>query len=379
MIRSTLSYAVIFLFITGTAAAQITVTQSDIQNLLGQSYDVSAFQDTSANDLTTDLTTLASLKGANQTFDFTTIPSFFKSNPTITKLSFLKLPADLPGANNTAYANANIAIVETLSSTSGTPDTTYLWEYHQLKSDGFYAAGYASLTNLITNQYGQSPDTLILGYYPYKIVYKFPLTYQTTWKDTTVMTDIVGTSTEKDTVQTEAVVDGYGILKLPNTTANCLRIRGTRTTIFNTGSPQPKSIVGFIEYVTKSSGNTSAYIELDQNGNPIFASYVEPASSTTPIEKNNNPAIASDYRLNQNYPNPFNPSTVISYNLKQTGPVTLRIYNYLGELVATLANGIQAAGNHKVIFNAAALNSGLYFYRLQAGSFSQTRKMMLIK
>lgn len=118
MIRSTLSYAVIFLFITGTAAAQITVTQSDIQNLLGQSYNVSVLQDTSRNDLTTDLTTLASLKGANQTFDFTTIPSFFKANPTITKLNFLKLPADLPGANNTAFANANIAIVETLSSTS---------------------------------------------------------------------------------------------------------------------------------------------------------------------------------------------------------------------------------------------------------------------
>jgi hypothetical protein len=99
----------------------------------------------------------------------------------------------------------------------------------------------------------------------------------------------------------------------------------------------------------------------------------------TPIEKNTNPTIASDYRLNQNYPNPFNPSTVISYNLKQAGPVTLQIYNYLGELVATLANGIQAAGNHKITFNAAALNSGLYFYRLQTGNFAETRKMMLIK
>lgn len=192
------------------------------------------------------------------------------------------------------------------------------------------------------------------------------------------MTDIVGTSTEKDTVQTEAVVDGYGILKLPNTTVNCLRIRGTRTTIFNTGSPQPKSIVGFIEYVTKSSGNTSAYIELDQNGNPIAASYFEPATSTTPIE-NTTPAIASDFRLNQNYPNPFNPSTVISYDLKTAGQVKLDIYNALGQHVATLVNGTEAAGSHNVTFNASQLNSGLYFYKLQAGDFSKTRKMMLIK
>jgi F5/8 type C domain/Secretion system C-terminal sorting domain len=87
----------------------------------------------------------------------------------------------------------------------------------------------------------------------------------------------------------------------------------------------------------------------------------------------------SEYVLNQNYPNPFNPSTVISYRLSITSRVSLKVYDVLGREVATLVDGHQAAGNHSVTFDARKLPSGVYLYRLQAGSFSATKKLLLLK
>jgi hypothetical protein len=85
------------------------------------------------------------------------------------------------------------------------------------------------------------------------------------------------------------------------------------------------------------------------------------------------------FELAQNYPNPFNPATVIKYSIPQSGLVTLRIYDVLGNEVKALVNGMQTQGEHIVNFNAAGLSSGIYFYTIKAGSYTQTRKMMLIK
>ncbi len=88
---------------------------------------------------------------------------------------------------------------------------------------------------------------------------------------------------------------------------------------------------------------------------------------------------ASDFALEQNYPNPFNPVTRISFSIPQTGFVNLSVYNVLGEKVVTLINEIKSAGNHAVDFDASELTSGVYVYRLQAGSSVSIKKMTLIK
>ncbi|RNC84790.1 MAG: T9SS C-terminal target domain-containing protein [Balneola sp.] len=87
-----------------------------------------------------------------------------------------------------------------------------------------------------------------------------------------------------------------------------------------------------------------------------------------------------EFSLEQNYPNPFNPSTNINFSLPQSAKVSLVVYDMLGRKIATLIDGEQLnAANHSVRFDASALASGMYIYRIEAGSFVSTRKMMLIK
>ncbi len=85
------------------------------------------------------------------------------------------------------------------------------------------------------------------------------------------------------------------------------------------------------------------------------------------------------YRLSQNFPNPFNPSTMISYVVPKDGNVSLKVYNSLGELVTSLVNADQKAGAYSVRFDGTNLSSGIYFYTISTGSFTDTKRMVLVK
>ena len=89
--------------------------------------------------------------------------------------------------------------------------------------------------------------------------------------------------------------------------------------------------------------------------------------------------VPNQYVLYPNFPNPFNPSTQIAYALPKTGKVSLKVFNLLGEEVITLVNEMQSAGTHTVLFDGSGLPSGIYLCRLQAGSFVETKKMVLLK
>lgn len=96
-------------------------------------------------------------------------------------------------------------------------------------------------------------------------------------------------------------------------------------------------------------------------------------------EDNAKSSYPSEFILHQNYPNPFNPSTTITYQLSKACNVNLRVYDILGRNVITLVNTYQNAGEYKVQFDAASLPSGIYIYSIQAGEFSDSRKLMLVK
>ncbi|HSP88127.1 MAG TPA: T9SS type A sorting domain-containing protein, partial [Ignavibacteriaceae bacterium] len=89
--------------------------------------------------------------------------------------------------------------------------------------------------------------------------------------------------------------------------------------------------------------------------------------------------LPDNFILQQNYPNPFNPSTTIRYSIPTSEFVTIKVYDVLGSEVATLINEEKPVGSYEVDFNASNLSSGIYFYTLQAGKFSETKKLILMK
>jgi len=97
------------------------------------------------------------------------------------------------------------------------------------------------------------------------------------------------------------------------------------------------------------------------------------------VESEDDILTPKEFSLSQNYPNPFNPSTVIKYQLPISSQVTLKVYDVLGDEVATLVNEEKPTGFYEVELNASRLSSGFYIYKITAGNFSSTKKMILIK
>lgn len=115
-----------------------------------------------------------------------------------------------------------------------------------------------------------------------------------------------------------------------------------------------------------------SYYKLVPRINDDFVNY------TVDVDDQNN-LVPGSFVVNQNYPNPFNPSTVISYSIPNEAFVTVKIYNVLGQEVATLLNDVQSAGVHKIDFNASILSSGVYFYSVKADNYTDVKKMILMK
>jgi len=124
--------------------------------------------------------------------------------------------------------------------------------------------------------------------------------------------------------------------------------------------------------------NTTAYPPDDLGATAIYtASYQLDFSGGASVEPT--PGVPSVYKLEQNYPNPFNPTTNIRYSIPNSSFVSLKVFDMLGQEVATLYNGNQDAGSYVADFDAANLANGTYYYTLTAGSFSETKKMLVLK
>ena len=116
---------------------------------------------------------------------------------------------------------------------------------------------------------------------------------------------------------------------------------------------------------------------VDASSNKTALQIQSKISSPTGVEES--PVVVDKFVLEQNYPNPFNPSTKIKYQIATSNPVSLKIYDVLGNEVATLVNEVQSAGKYEVTFDAHRLSSGVYFYKLQIQNFVETRKMILLR
>jgi hypothetical protein len=160
----------------------------------------------------------------------------------------------------------------------------------------------------------------------------------------------------------QGAVAGYGITNASGSYAVSMLASGSYTLVVDKdGYDASTSSVPV-------SGNAFDQSVSDVSLSPNVTTGVD-AGTTTPTA----------FRLDQNYPNPFNPTTVIGYALPSTATVTLKVFNVLGQEVATLVNGVEAAGTHRAVLDGKGLASGVYIYRLQAGTFSATKSMVLLK
>jgi hypothetical protein len=233
-------------------------------------------------------------------------------------------------------------------------------------NDSIYVTGEASIT----------PNYRFKHYRPYELLGKFPITYgagfeqMVTIYDTTYSANWQVLSTNSSSSSEVTLVDGYGTLRLPIGDFECLRVKkdhvayGDKEYIFMT-KEGVFFLVGGVNRTDPDTGVVAGGYQLLLKESLLG---VEDES----IDPNN-------FNLLQNFPNPFNPSTKISWQSPVGSHQTLKIYDVLGNEITTLVDEYRTAGRYEVNFNAANLPSGVYFYRLQAGDYVQTSKMILLK
>jgi hypothetical protein len=122
------------------------------------------------------------------------------------------------------------------------------------------------------------------------------------------------------------------------------------------------------------TGNEAVFSSRD-----IYSAIAFIGAPANPTSVTDQDIVPSEFLLEQNYPNPFNPSTTIAFSIPQTAHVTLDVFNTAGEKVALLVSQEMNAGSYRFMWNASGLASGVYFYRLQAGEFTEARKLLLVK
>ena len=172
---------------------------------------------------------------------------------------------------------------------------------------------------------------------------------------------------------------GSGLTAVSFTDANNGTVVGSNGTILRTvdggaiwtqrtsGTTESLLAVSFTDANNGTVTGSSGLILRTTDGGVTFIG--EESSNESPV----------DFSLSQNYPNPFNPSSTIQFQIPNSSFVNLKVYDVLGNEVATILNEAKLAGSHTVEFDASQLSSGIYYYQLKTGDFVQTKKMTLIK
>lgn len=296
------------------------------------------------------------------------------------------------GANQTwNFSNINIGS-DSIVANVVNPNTTPYFSYFPTSNIAMITGGYNYYTisdgdmNMIGSVDGTLPDQKITIFSDPELYLRIPFTYNSTFTDNYFATFAFsfGDTGIKRGIVTKTA-DSWGTIILPGGTFNnVLRI--------HTISDETDSVIAPYPHVERRIGHEYSWYS-SQYKNPLFWITIVTDTSSQIIEKfgmvmtTNQPIgvtpisnqIVSEYKLHQNYPNPFNPSTSITFDIVKTSDIKLIVNDALGRNVVELVNERLSNGSYKVDFNAANLTSGVYYYKLIAGDFSETKIMMLVK
>jgi len=342
--------------------AQITLTSSNVGSFFSVGTTMTGISDTVTKSVNIGTT------GATS-WNFSTLNASIISKTTCVL------------ANSTPYYSffPNASVAQQIPITNSYGSTT-MYAYYSIGTNLLYEGAYAS------GAYSTGTFTTKIKNLPEEITYHLPITYGTTWTsnyaDSTITTISMPPYSLPPTVSVinyvvQYTADAYGSMTLPGgETYQALRIKVDRR------SYQKNSYSRTVSYTYLTTNGTSVTVTaadtMQSNTGTINVSSVDWSnSSLTAVQESN--AIPTGFTLFQNYPNPFNPTTKIKFGLPANSFTTLKIYDILGREVKTLVNVEMTTGYHEVELNANDLPSGIYLYKLQTNSFTDVKKLILLK
>ena len=350
------SILVSFILGSAVALAQITITSADISalNAVGSVMSINA-------DSTTTSLNIGS-PGAT-TWDFSSLKSH-------TKIDYTSVtPAATPYLSDFPTSDAVFSFQATIEG-----ESAYGWLYQTQTTD-------SELTNGMVLQMTVEGENAVIKSVnsPAQLDVTIPFTYNSQWNSnytsahTTYYNGVPMFSSSENNIES-AVVDAYGTMTMPGgTVLNALRIK--RDERYTSGSDYDRTIsYSFVakngtrvEVTAKDTTHTSSgVIQIED-----VAWFIK--GTAVGIESQNQ--VKTSFSLSQNYPNPFNSTTRIRYTIPEYSSVQLKVYDFLGREVASLVNEDKSPGIYEVEFDGSQLPRGLYFYKIQAGTYTETRKM----
>jgi len=355
----------IFLLFSFTSFAQISITSSD----LNAEY-VPGTTTTVKTDVVVTTVDIGQLGPTSWDFSFLSSDPGLAINSTAVDPATTPYAGDFPGAN---LGTHTILVIQ--------GDTTEFYSYLSLNGTfDFHGV-------VVETAFAGTSVVMTSTYTPPEISATLPYTFNSTVDYTGTQTGVTALNgvvidTVISTIVTHREVDAYGPMTMPGGQVyDALRVRVDEITINNI-LPPPFNYDRHISYDFITTNGSFVNVPSDTTkpnvgviANTASIAWAGPFVSDVKIEE----TIPGDYRLSQNYPNPFNPSTSIEYSIPSESFVELRVYDILGNEVATLVNEQRSAGVYRADFTANNLPSGMYFARITANEFTQVVKMILLK
>jgi hypothetical protein len=355
------SFVAVALMFQSIAFSQIQITTGDLTNYFGAGK--SWFQYHSSDTVMMNVGSASS--SASQAW----------SAPSVNYQDTTRLDNVLPSSTpyNADFPGAMYAQEESISEG---PVTLQNYAYYKLSNDSLLILGSVEHTSGLVS--GVAIDTSIISH-KVQLGFVFPLQVGNV---TGFGPDTIYSSGNDVEVNTGTnTYDAFGTVTFPNGAFPALRVSGTTAT---------KSYLSGTLANTNTSYTITWLLEL---GNQLEAQVDTPSSGTVKVHSVSliivgstpatlvkaAPQLPSSFTLSQNYPNPFNPSTQIQFSIPQAGFVSLKVYDMLGREVATLVHQELTPSSYSITWNAANVASGVYLYRLDAGNYSVTKKMVLMK